>query len=301
MREMASGPAAANAYEAYVRGLVSLHRDGPSYIDWVGLLNIPAPLPPDYTDHNERAARELAARYEPSTLERLSGQAKSRKVELERSIEQARAIDARIFEIAGLQFSSESNDWRAIQDVVPRIVKRDPNFYAEVLEHTGVLSTLTTYGTQIYVEVAAPELVTLAVIIQPEHAIPDDEIELTSWGNSRAKKLANEARWALIAGHAASCALRLAADGLQVLPVDEVIINLGTATLSSITGRMELRPILAIRCPRPTMQRLNLYDIDPIDSLLNFEHRMRRDGQHGFLPVEPMRPVPRLPSPVNAR
>lgn len=301
MAELASGPAAAHAFDAYMQLLFGLHRDGASFIDWVGLLAVPAPRPPTMHDHNQRAATEAAARYVPDTFDQLSGRAKARKQELARAIEHARVLDARLFEQVGMQYSAEASDWRAIQTIVPRIIERDANLYGEILQHTGLLALLEPFGTRVVVTHAASEFVTLTLVLQADKVIPDVEIGISAWGNSTAKKLTIERRWQLLTHHACSSALRVAADALQILPITEVLVHAGTGSLSSSTGRVELTHYLSLRCPRSTMERLNLHAIDPVDALVNFEHRIQIDRTAGLLPIEPLQVAKAIPQRSGGR
>lgn len=295
MAELAAGPAAAHAYDAYMSTIVGLHRDGASFIDWAGLLNLPAPRPPTLRDNNQQAAAHALTRYAPSTFDQLSGRAKAHKQELERAVGHAKVLDARLYEQAGTQYIAESSDWRAIQAIVPRVVERDANLYGEILQHFGLLGLLEPFGTQTLVSLAAAEFVAITLIIQADKVIPDVEIGVSAWGNSTAKKLSREQRWQLLTRHACSSALRVAADALQLLPVDDAIVNVCTGNLSSSTGRVELTTYLSLRCSRSTMERLNLHAIDPLDSLVNFEHRIQVDRVAGLLPIEPLRPVKAIP------
>jgi hypothetical protein len=218
-----------------------------------------------------------------------------RKQELARAVEHARVLDVRLFEQAGTQYTAEASDWRAIQTIVPRIVERDANLYGEILQHTGLLALLEPFGTRVVVNHAGSEFVGLSLVMQADKAIPDVEISVSAWGNSTAKTLTIERRWQLLTRHACSSALRVATDALQVLPIDEVLVHAGTGSLNPATGRVELTNYLSLRCPRSTMERLNLHAIDPLDSLVNFEHRIHVDRVAGLLPVEPLRQVLAIP------
>jgi hypothetical protein len=61
--------------------------------------------------------------------------------------------------------------------------------------------------------------------------------------------------------------------------------------LNPKTGHQELTPILSVQFVRDSFARLNLANIDPSDSMANFNHTTSFKKTKGFTGVEPLKPV----------
>ncbi|MCA9808257.1 MAG: hypothetical protein KC476_09915, partial [Cyanobacteria bacterium HKST-UBA06] len=79
-----------------------------------------------------------------------------------------------------------------------------------------------------------------------------------------------------------SVALKFAGDLLQILPLDEVYVTCHVELLNTQTGHKEVSPILSVHFVRDTFKRLNLSQLDPSDSLQNFNHSMSFKKTKGF-------------------
>ena len=91
--------------------------------------------------------------------------------------------------------------------------------------------------------------------------------------------------------YVASVALRVAGDLFNIVPLREVYVTCLTRMLNPKTGHQELTPILSVQFARDTFLRLNLVDVDPSDSMANFNHAMSFAKTKGFTRTEPLRPI----------
>ncbi|HAD25243.1 MAG TPA: hypothetical protein DCF61_05865, partial [Alphaproteobacteria bacterium] len=86
-----------------------------------------------------------------------------------------------------------------------------------------------------------------------------------------------------------SVALKIGGDLFQILPLEEVYVTCQTHMLNTKTGYKELTPILSVQFVRPTFLSLNLSQIDPSDSLGNFNHVINFKKTKGFAAITPLK------------
>jgi hypothetical protein len=289
-QQQANAAATVSSYDNYLRALVGYHRHGVAFIDWFALLNSTPPAPPVPEPHMERAALAALHAYQPTFLERTLGRDRTRKAELEQGVINARLSDQRMFVDAQQQYATFYQDWVSQRDTAHRIIGRDVTLYPEIVESCGILNTFEGLGSRIAVSVVEPDLIALTVMGKFCQVVPAEEVKLTSTGKLTSKAMAAGKYWALVQDHICSCAIRIACDTFNVLPINRVIVNLGEGAINTVTGYPEIATIVAVHFTRSAMLRINLHGIDPSDSMANFNVRMSFHKNKGFTPVEPISP-----------
>jgi hypothetical protein len=277
-------------YERYVYTLVRYHHGCAGFIDWHGLLNVPSPAPPVPQGYMERAALEALQDYKPTLLDRLLNRDRAHRAALEQGISNARLSDQRILEEAQRHHEAHVHDWLEQRNLAQRIIARDISVYPAVLESCAILTTFQPLGAQINITAVEADLVGLMVMAPFSDIVPKEVQKLTSTGKASTKNMPAGQYWALVQDHICSCAIRLACDIFNILPVDRAIINLGEGKINSATGHYQGTTIVAAHMTRSAMTRINLRGIDPSDSMTNFNVRMAFHKTKGFSAVEPIAP-----------
>jgi hypothetical protein len=236
----------------------------------------------------ERAAAEALHAYKPNFVDRLLRRDHERNAELQHGVINARLEDERLFAEEQRKYAATYAEWQEWVSFAQRVTSRDPSNYPAILETFNVLATFENLGTQIRITEVSPSLLSLEALGRFNEAIPGEEVVLTSTGKLSSKKVAKAKYWALLQDHICSCALRLAADTLNVLPIDRVIINLGETRVSTVTGYPEPSILLGVDIARSMLQRINLAAVDPSDAMANFNVRWSFHKTKGFSPVEPL-------------
>jgi hypothetical protein len=277
-------------YERYVQTLVSYHHGVAEFIDWDAVLKATSPAPPVPQGHMERAASEALQNYKPTFLDRLLKRDRTHRAELEQGISNARLEDQRIFADAQREHEAHLNGWLEQRSLAQRIVARDIGLYPDVLESCSILTSFQPLGARINITAVEPDLVGLMVMAPFSEIVPKEAHKLTSTGKVSTKNMPAGQYWALLQDHICSCALRLACDIFNVLPVNRVIINLGEGKVNTATGHYQATTMVAAHITRSAMMRINLRGIDPSDSMANFNVRMAFHKTKGFSAVEPITP-----------
>ena len=272
-------------FENYLELLVSLHKDLAEPWNWRAIANAPQPSPPQRGHRHEAAASEVMRAYKPGFVDQLFGAAKKHVAQLEVAVAQARAADHSEYDEMLRWYRSEHAGWNMRRFMAGRILAGEISAYPEALEMAAAFDELAAFGTRVTVAATALEVIELACEITDAELVPEEEIKLTSTGKLTKKSMAAGRYWALYQDHVCSCAIRAASETFAVLPVERVIVNIGSIQVNTSTGHRELVTFLAVHFARGTLAKLNLNGIDPSDSMKNFQHRMKFKKTSGFEPV----------------
>lgn len=238
----------------------------------------------------EVAAQAALSQYKPSFTDRLLSRIDSQRSKLEQSVVNARAWDKKVHGDALQQYRQAYQEWSASVQLARRIAGYDTSAYLEVLQSCDVLNTFNSLGGSVTITAIEPNLVAFQLVAQPDKVVPARKLSLTKNGGLSEKNRSASEYWLLVQDHLCSCAIRLACDAFNLLPVHRAIVNVGQAHHSSVTGHPVISTFIAIHFTRAALGRVNLFRIDPSDSLQNFDHRMKFQKSKGFTPVEPIAP-----------
>lgn len=229
-------------------------------------------------------AREL----QPGFFERLFGGAKKRVAALQQAVQVARAADDQVHADAMRSYQEEFASWNTMRGLAGRMIQRDASAYSDALAAAGAFDELSDFQTRVAVSDAQPDAVVFTCTMTDDEIVPREEVKLTATKKLTTKAMAASRFWTLYQDHVCSAALRVASEAFAVLPVSRAVVNIGPVAVNTQTGHREPSTYLAVHVQRDSLQRLNLIQIDPSDSMKNFPHRMKFKKSSGFEPVEPM-------------
>lgn len=277
-------------WEDYIHNLTSLHTDLANHIDWVAMAERPKPLMPRTNPSNERAATAALNDFKPGLFDFLRGGSAKRREALEEAVMRAKERDATALREAGQEHASSLRDWESDAGLAKRVLTGEPEAIKEVISelqsHTdiGMIGTAISFSiTDEYVH-AMPEVHGFEIVPSfRRKQLASGKLSETKMPISQANELYQD--------FVASAALRIAGDVFQILPLEEVYVTCMAQMLNTATGHQENSPILSVQVVRQTFSNLRLNDIDPSDSLVNFNHVMRFKKTKGFEPIEPLLPM----------
>ncbi len=278
------------AYERHVGALVTYHHVGAAAIDWQAILDAPPPPAPPLKHDMESAAVAKLNGFHPNLVDRLLSRSEAKRAALQQSVVNARNWDVKINEDTQQVHAAAYTHWQTSRRFAQGMVERNPAYYVPALGGQKVMTCFESLGTCVVVDVVEPSLISFQVSTKIEILVPQIELKITNAGNLSKKDLSKGRYWALLQDHLCSCAIRLACDGFSLLPVDRVIVNLGEQRINTTTGHSELMTLLAVHFTRRALSTINVYQIDPSDSMANFNCRMNFNKTKGFSPVEPIEP-----------
>jgi len=87
-----------------------------------------------------------------------------------------------------------------------------------------------------------------------------------------------------------STALKVACELFELLPIEMVFVHTTTDVVHKGTGTVSQRPILSVAFTRKKLFALPVSDLDAVDLVANFSHRMTFSSTRGFGAIEPFVP-----------
>lgn len=278
----------AEQFANYLELLVSVHKDCGGVWDWSAIAHEAAPVHPVRTSQNEASARAALATYKPGSFERLFGGEKKKTAWLKRAIVEASKADDAAY-IDAVQLHQEAYAAWTMRNVqAQHVLARDTRAYPTVLQLSGALDELKAFQVQVTLTATEPDAIAFSCSIMDDQMVPREEVKLTASGKLSTKEIPAGRYWALYQDHVCSAAIRVARETFAVLPVSRVVVNIGPVKLNSSTGHRDPVNYLAVHFTRDALCRINLANIDPSDSMKNFQHRMKFKKTTGFEPVEPI-------------
>lgn len=275
-------------YESYIALLMSVHKDCGDRWDWHAIATAWPPPAPGMKNAHEITAREQAAAYKPSFLDRMFGRDKQKAEALQQAIEHAKAADLQVYSDEVRQHQSAHHLWNVQRMLAQGVLAHDPAAYMAALDQAAPFGELAAFKTRIRVADARPDVVVLACDMMDEEIVPSEELKLTAAGKLSTKDMPATRYWALYQDHVCACAIRVAREVFAVLPIQRAIVNVNSVHLNTSTGHHEPVTILAVHFVRTTLEQLNFAAIDPSDAMSNFNRRMKFKKTAGFEPVEPI-------------
>lgn len=275
-------------FENYLTAIVSLHKECGVSWDWEALAKAPEPEAARIVGGRESASREEASKYKPGFFDKLFGNDKIRRAELDRIVADAARVDTeeRVRETA--KRDAAVRLWESRRRIGTGVASRTPSAYREALEHVEPFADLDAFGAKILITASEADAIDLLCQTVDPELVPTEEVKLTAGGKVSTKEMPAGRYWALYQDYLASMAIRVMRETFAVLPVSRVVVNAGGIQLNTSTGHNEPVTQLAIHFERSAVAKVNFGGIDPSDSLKNFQHRMKFKKTAGFEPVEPI-------------
>lgn len=288
-KEHAKQQAAAEVaqYETYVELLTSMHTECGDEWNWRQVSVMPPPQAPNRHSARETQAQAEANSYVPGFFAKLFGGAKRRQAELTTAIALARNFDEAEYQSAMAEHQKRLAHWQRCTQLAPRVLRAELAGCVEALAFCEAFEELTSFKTSVQLVEVNETTATLQCLLADPELVPKEELKLTAGGKVSTKEMTASKYWTLYQDHVCSCAIRVARETFAVLAADRCIVNVTTPRVNRSTGHLDADCILAVQFTRRGLANLNLQQIDPSDSMKNFNHRMKFKKASGFDLVEP--------------
>ena len=261
--------------------LLSIHKDVADSTDWLGIANLPPPIPPIRQSNNtfRERLRFAAIRGEDNNLQR---------------IEQARAQDDTEFQTEQGLYEKDYAVWQHENAVARRILNQDHTAYISALELRNPFAELSILGSALRLTAHSPKLIECVIRSQGRQAIPAEVKTLTSTGKLSVKPMPKQRFIEIYQDYVCGCILRVARDIFACLPIDTLLMSATVEAVDGRTGHPEERPIISAIVNRAELLNLDFDKIDPSEAVLGFEHRgklkaLRSTGEFEY--VYPLTPL----------
>jgi hypothetical protein len=268
------------AYENYIEMIHSIHKESDDPVDWAALRDAPPPYPKGQPGPKETAARKALENYTPGWFDKWLGRTEKKRAALEQEIIKGKQAD-----------EADYKSWEETVQLAERILAGDTDAYLQVIEEMDPFDDLVEFGSGFEISVwDDARTVEVEFEVRSAQVIPKEVKSLTKTGKLSVREMTKTAYYQLEQDYVCSCAIRIARDLFALLPVSRVLIHATDEQLNTATGYPERVTILSVLIDRPTLERLNLDQIDCSDAMVNFQHRMRFLKTRGFQPVERLTP-----------
>jgi hypothetical protein len=274
-------------WETYLDELLSVHTDLADRIDWQSMLSKPKPNYPETISQNQDQATNAIKTFKPKMFSFLTGSTAKRKAALEQNLLTAPEKDRVENDKLHRKYEAALADWESDRSLAKRLSDEDSTAIQEVLNEFQTLTEHDLIGSSVQFEIwdgvihAVPQ-------VHSDEVVPNFRRKQLASGQLSQTKMPIGQFNELYQDYVASVALKVAGDMFQILPINEVYVTCESKMLNSSTGHMQPTAILSVQFVRATFETLNLDNIDPSDSMMNFNHVMKFNKTKGFSAVAPL-------------
>lgn len=260
-------------YNHLVNTLKGLHKTCDETISWQDIKAQAEPFPQGGIGPKQAKALKKLENYKPGFFERLKSG--SKKLELEKAVEQAAKEDAEDYQ-----------NWETLHSLADLILNGDLDAYLDVIYEMDPLKDLIDFGTDFEFGTENPTAIEVEFIVKADTVVPGYALSLTKTGKVSQKNLTKTAYYALVQDFICSCTIRIARDMFALLPVKTALVHAVDKRINTQIGREEEVTVLSVLFERDVLNGLNFDLIDPSDAINNFQHNMKFLKTAGFKPVD---------------
>ncbi|MHC0038023.1 DUF4236 domain-containing protein [Pseudoneobacillus sp. C159] len=262
-------------YENRIEQIRSIHQECDEMIDWQEVFYREEPFKQNEIGPNQQQASQELQNYKPGLLDKIF-----KRIEKKRH-----ALIDQVY-IAKQKDQADWTEWHDMHLMAKRVLEKDIDAYFIVIDEFRPLDDLLEFGNSFEFGTDDGNEIHVSFDIDATKVIPETALSLTKTGKLSEKALTKTVYFDLLQDYVCSCALRIAKDMFALLPVQDVYVHAFENRLNSSTGHEEKVAILSVKYDLPTVNRLNLDQLDPSDALINFPHAMTFKKTKGFEQVE---------------
>jgi len=279
---------AVEEWEEYIANLISVHVDLADAINWTEIASKKKPQKPEQKFTHEQKIQSSIDNFKPSFFDFLSGGTSRKKAKLLEAVKNAALKDKKLFETETSKYEANLLEWKQDTKMAKRLLKGDISATKEVITEMQTLMDQELIGSNISFRIT-DEFIHAMPEVHGDEIVPDYRRKQLASGNLSQTKMPKGDFNELYQDYVASVALKVAGDMFHILPNKEIYVTCVTSMLNTKTGHQEITPIISVQFVKETFKRLNLKNIDPSDSLANFNHAMNFKRTKGFQPVKALK------------
>ena len=260
-------------YESLIAELTTVHEIVSELIEWNEILTSNPPFSIDEDGPNVKDLKRQIVEFKPTWRDRFFNRVEARNRGLYEQMDQAIEKDKVIY-----------NNWETEKNIAQKVLSHDFNTWSTVIADINPFEDIKNLGSSITFKFESPSKVIAKLDIHNRSVVPTTVLSLTKTGKLSEKNMAKGKYLQLYQDYVCSCALRIAREFINLLPVGEVIVNVyDEAPAESVE---EYGCILSVLFPREKVESINLSCIDCSDTIEQFQHNMKFLKTKGFKFVE---------------
>lgn len=277
-------------WEEYIDNALKIHTNIKDSIDWHTIATKEMPVAPVLDQKHQIKWNNALNKFKPGFFDFLFGGTERRIEKIKKNIEEAPFLDQADYDVALEIYNNDYKEWHDETKLARQLLSGDPSAIQNVIKELQTLSDESLIGTSISFSVKE-NLIHAMPVVHSDEIIPNYRLKQLASGKLSETKMPIGQFNELYQDYVASVALKVASDIFQIIPLEEVFVSCLSNMLNTQTGHMEDMPILSVKFIRNTFMNLNLDQIDPSDSLRNFNHKMNFQKSKGFTQIIPLLPT----------
>jgi hypothetical protein len=285
LSEIERAAAEAEAYEAQISQLTSIHHSAGDAIDWSEIMHASPPAEQVRRSTSETAAAKRLAEFQPSFFQKLFRKAEAAKAKLEQEVIDARAEDDRRFAKAKAVRAGALKQWEERRAVAIAITSGDIAAYSGAVRDLDPLAEIVEMGCVANLAFPNPAAAEVSLIVESEKVIPRESKSVTRTGKLSTKPIPRTKFNELYQDYVCGSALRVGRELFACLPLKLVVVNVRAPLLDTATGRVANITVLSVAMPRETMEGIVFETADPSDAMRLFRSRMGFKRSEGFFGI----------------
>lgn len=283
---------AVSNWEEYIAKLISVHIDLADSIDWNKIAALPKPKKPIRKNIHFIDAEKKLNTFKPTFITKVTRGAHKKILKLQSALKIADEKDQKNFQKSLDEYSLKKKEWNDETEMARRLLSKDLEAFKEVISELGTSVKEDMIGDHIRFQIMEDRIHAIP-LVHTDEIIPKTRRKLRASGTLSETKMPAGEFNELYQDYVASVALKVAGDIFHVLPIETVYVTCMTTMLNTSTGHLEPTPILSVQFVKATFKKLNLTNIDPSDSLNNFNYSMNFKRTKGFSATKPLEPLER--------
>ncbi len=281
---------AVESWQDYIHDLVSIHANPADDVDWTAIAHKAEPVKPQKLSQKQNFAERALSEFTPKFWHFLVGGSDRKRDRLEEALHKAIQDDEMTYQASISSYDSKKAEWEADRSLANRLLAGDLSAKKEVIAEMQSLSSESLIGSAVSFELDE-EHVHAIPVVHTDEVVPNYRRKQLQSGRLSESKMPAGQFNELYQDYVCSVALRVAGDLFGLLPDNEVFVTCVATKLNKTTGHQEPTPILSVHFVKETFARLNLSNLDPSDSLANFNHVMNFKRTKGFERIEPLKSI----------
>jgi hypothetical protein len=274
MQELEKAAYEVEEYENYIERMLTLHIDCSSKYNWSEILKQNPPEEPKRESCYENDAKNKREAYHPNFFQKALKIDKKRYLKFDEEISISKGKDEYEFANKNNQYDKELQEYNELIDLAKNINNGSIVHYKKAFDEICPLAEIEGIGSTIDVEYLSSIKVKVYVSVHDEKVIPKQSKALLKSGKLSLKEIPLSKYNELYQDYICSASIRIARELFALLPLEEVIVISKGKVLSTITGKLEEKPILAVKFVADTIKDINFEAVDPSDCMKNFVHNM---------------------------
>lgn len=257
--------------------ITSLHldEDYPRGVDWNEVIKEEEPFKKGEDGPFTKEAKEMLDANKPGFFKKLFGGGGTQVKALEKEVEIAKKKDEELYA-----------SWKNNKVLAEKILHEDKNAYIEALEELKLSEELSAYIRKIDFSYADSDSLNADIVLSIDDFIPEEYKTLTPTGKLSVKAYTKTDYYEITSQFVSGIVLRTARNLFNLLPIEDVFINVREMEKSKYGNQETEELILSIFIDKKTMDQMNLQNLNPFEALNNFRHEVNFVKTKGFNKIE---------------